>query len=76
MLVISRKLQLSLKQRNYKKETKNPNNNNNNNNKSKQKMVTSNKELCVIVGFELEKFRLEEAGVSREETVFWEKWNN
>ena len=68
MLVISRKLQLSLKQRNYKKETKNPNNNNNN--KSKQKIVTSNKELCVIVWFELENFRLEEAGVSREETVF------
>ena len=67
MLVISRKLQLSLKQRNYRKETKNPNNNNN---KSKQKIVTSNKELCVIVWFELENFRLEEAGVSREETVF------
>ena len=67
MLVISRKLQLSLNQRNYKKETKNPNNNNN---KSKQKIVTSNKELCVIVWFELENFRLEEAGVSREETVF------
>ena len=67
MLVISRKLHLSLNQRNYKKETKNPNNNNN---KSKQKIVTSNKELCVIVWFELENFRLEEAGVSREETVF------